>query len=107
MRTWSRLLFSKWLLDKVSTERARYLFSVPDIVFQDNEAHVSFSDHPGNQRNFKRIDYGYYLMREGVQTSEVKLGCVETLKQISDAFTRKVYPLHSCAKLTVTLCCFC
>ena len=56
----------------------------PIVMFEDNKACISFSEHPGNHRNSKYIDYRHHFVREGVQRGDIKLVHVETLTQIAD-----------------------
>ena len=64
----------------------------PFVMFEDNKACISFSEHPGNHRNSKHIDYHHHFMREGVRRGDIKLVYVETLKQIADILTKALEP---------------
>ena len=61
-------------------------------MFEDNKACISFSEHPGNHRNSKHINYRNHFVREGVQRGDIKLVYVETLKQIADILTKALDP---------------
>ena len=45
----------------------------PIIMFEDNKARKSFSEHPSNHRNSKHIDYLHDFVRDGVQRGDIKL----------------------------------
>ena len=54
---WLRFLLEKMGLD----------VAIPIVQKEDNNACTSFSDHPGNHRDSRHIDYRHPLVREGVQ----------------------------------------
>ena len=39
---------------------------LPIVIFEDNKAINSFSEHPGNHNNSKHMDYRHHFVREGV-----------------------------------------
>ena len=89
---------SEYMVASTTTQEAfwiRYLgvnIKPPIIMFEDNKACISFSDHPGNYRNSKHIDYRHHFAREGVQRGDIKLVYGETLKQTADILTKALDP---------------
>ena len=62
--------------------------STPIVLKEDNKACISFSDHPGNHRNSKHIDYRHHFVREGVQRGDISMEYIETKFQLADIFTK-------------------
>ena len=62
--------------------------STPIVLKEDNKACISFSDHPGNRRNSKHIDYRHHFVREGFQGGDISMEYIETKFQLADIFTK-------------------
>ena len=47
--------------------------STPIVQKEDNKACISFSDHPGEHRNSKHIDYCHHFVTEGGQCRDISM----------------------------------
>ena len=62
--------------------------ATPIVLKEDNKACISFSDHPGNHRDSKHIDYCHHFVREGAQRGDITIEYIETKFQLADTFTK-------------------
>ena len=62
--------------------------ATPIVLKEDDEACISFSDHPGKHRNSKNINYRHHFVREGVQRGDINMEYTETQFQLADIFTK-------------------
>ena len=62
--------------------------STPIVLKDDNKSFISFSDHPGNHRNSKHLDYRHNFVREGVQRGNICMEFIQTKFQLADIFTK-------------------
>eukprot|EP01038_Epipyxis_sp_PR26KG_P014695 gene14695-19743_t len=60
----------------------------PLVLREDNRSAISFSQHPGDHRRTKHIDYRHHFVREKVQSNDIMLEYIETLDQLADIFTK-------------------
>ena len=62
--------------------------STPIVLKEDKKSGNSFSDHPGNHRYFKHINYRHHFLREGIQRNDISMEYIETTFQLADIFTK-------------------
>ena len=60
-----------WSYRVIATVGVTFKSSI--VMFEDNKARISLSEHPGNHRSSKHIDYRHLFVKEGVQRGEKKL----------------------------------
>ena len=71
-------------------EEMRLNGTTPIVLKENNKACISFSDHPGDHRNSKHIDYRHPFVREGVQ--RISMDYIETQFQSADISTKALDP---------------
>jgi hypothetical protein len=52
-------------------EELKFPLQQPIRLYEDNVACIHFSDHPGEHRRSKHIDYRYHFVRERVHRGDV------------------------------------
>ena len=62
--------------------------TTPIVLKEDNKAYISFSDHPGNHRNSKHIDYCHHFVRDELHRGDNSMKYIETKFQIADIFPK-------------------
>ena len=62
--------------------------TTPTVLREDNKARISFSGHPGNRHNSKRMDYRHHFVREGVPRVDIAMQYVTTAGQIANIFPK-------------------
>ena len=65
-----------WL--RVLLEELGLNVTTPFFLKEHNKACIRFSDHSGNHRNSKHIDYRHHFMRDGVQRGDISTEYIET-----------------------------
>eukprot|EP01031_Cornospumella_fuschlensis_P026641 gene26641-32192_t len=60
----------------------------PLILREDNKSAISFSEHPGEHRRTKHIDYRHHFVRERVQKKDIRLDYIDTEDQLADILTK-------------------
>jgi len=77
---------SIWL--KMILEELRFLLQTPIRILEDNIACIHFSDHPGEHRRSKHIDYKYHFVRERVKQGDIQVDSVQSQDNVADLFTK-------------------
>ena len=68
--------------------------SAPLILYEDNNAAIMFSDHPGDHRKTKHIDTRRHFSRDAVHSGSIRLVFVPTDQQLPDGLTKALPPQH-------------
>ena len=75
-----------WL--KMILEELQFLLQTPLRILEDNIACIHFSDHPGEHRRSKHIDYKYHFVRERVKQGDIQIDSVQSQDNVADLFTK-------------------
>jgi hypothetical protein len=60
----------------------------PLVLLEDNRSAIAFSEHPGEHRRTKHIDYRHHFVRERVQKKDIRLDYIDTEDQLADILTK-------------------
>jgi hypothetical protein len=69
-------------------EELKFTLQQPIRLYEDNVACIHFSDHPGEHRRSKHIDYRYHFVRERVHQGDVVVDSVQSQDNIADIYTK-------------------
>ena len=79
-----------WL--RMILEELGISMSQPLLIHEDNNACIHFTEHPGEHKRTKHINYRYHFVRERVQSGEIKFIPIDSKEQIADILTKTLEP---------------